>query len=382
MASSRIGYVVVAAGSGSRLGADVPKAFVSVRGAPMLSHVLRTLSSLPHHRIIVAAPAEWIEQAEQQVAASAVAAQVIAGGPTRAESVARGLESLQSSGGVDVVLVHDAARPFMPAAVFERVIAEVEATGHGVVPALPIADTVKRVRDGLVLDSPDRASLRAVQTPQGFPFDAMRAAAEAMRPDQEYTDDASVFAANGGSVRVVEGDPAGLKITTPDHLDWAHGAVTRVGTGVDAHAFSDNPADELWLAGLHWPGERGLAGHSDGDVACHALVDAILGAAGLGDIGGMFGTDDPQFAGARGDVFLAEALRRATEAGWAVRNASVEIVGNRPKLAPRRSEAEARLSGLLGAPVNLAATTSDGLGLTGEGRGLGAIATVLLGPIA
>ncbi|HEX6954068.1 MAG TPA: 2-C-methyl-D-erythritol 2,4-cyclodiphosphate synthase, partial [Agromyces sp.] len=157
-------------------------------------------------------------------------------------------------------------------------------------------------------------------------------------------------------------------------------ALPRIGTGVDVHAFADDPETPLWLAGLHWPGERGLSGHSDGDAAAHAICDALLAAAGLGDIGGMFGTDDPRFSGAHGEVFLAETVRRLAEAGFRVGNVSVQVVGNRPKLAPRRAEAEALLTRIVGAPVSVAATTTDGLGFTGRGEGVTAIATALVVP--
>jgi 2-C-methyl-D-erythritol 4-phosphate cytidylyltransferase / 2-C-methyl-D-erythritol 2,4-cyclodiphosphate synthase len=156
--------------------------------------------------------------------------------------------------------------------------------------------------------------------------------------------------------------------------------VPRIGTGVDVHALADDPRTPLWLAGLHWPGERGLSGHSDGDAASHAICDALLAAAGLGDVGGIFGTGDPRFEGAHGEVFLTETVRRVRESGYLVGNVTLQVIGNRPKLAPRRVEAEALLSSLVGAPVSVAATTTDALGFAGRGEGVAAIATALIVP--
>jgi len=148
------------------------------------------------------------------------------------------------------------------------------------------------------------------------------------------------------------------------------------------HAFAGDDGAELWLAGLFWPGERGLSGHSDGDVAAHAICDALLGAAGLGDIGSIFGTADPRFTDAHGDVFLTETVRLVHAAGFLVGNVSVQIIGNRPRFAPRRAEAQTRLAGILSAPVNIAATTTDALGFTGRGEGVAATATALVYPDA
>jgi 2-C-methyl-D-erythritol 4-phosphate cytidylyltransferase / 2-C-methyl-D-erythritol 2,4-cyclodiphosphate synthase len=180
----------------------------------------------------------------------------------------------------------------------------------------------------------------------------------------------------------VHGDPLAFKITTPWDLRRAEELVSRrtdsprIGVGTDTHAF--DPDAELWLAGLHWPGEAGLAGHSDGDAVAHAITDALLSAAGLGDIGGAFGTDDPRFTGAHGEVFIREARRMVENAGFRVGNVAVQVIGNRPKFAPRRREAEALLSEFVGAPVAISATTTDGLGFTGRGEGVTVIAMALL----
>ncbi|TDW29533.1 2-C-methyl-D-erythritol 4-phosphate cytidylyltransferase [Cryobacterium psychrophilum] len=388
-----VGVIVVAAGSGTRLGRSHPKAFVHLQGRTLLEHALLGVFGMSEAvQVIVVAPEDRVGEA-RAVAADASAARealgpvsVVAGGTTRQQSVDRGLAALDAE--VEIVLVHDAARALTPSDLCDRVVAAVRATGAGVIPGLAVVDTIKRVdASDLILDTVDRAELSAVQTPQGFPRAVLVAAHDTLA--DEATDDAALVAAAGHAVRVIEGSPLAFKITTPNDLERAGlllapapGAiiVPRIGTGLDVHAFSDTA--ELWLAGLNWPGERGLSGHSDGDVAVHAVCDALLGAAGLGDIGGIFGTSDARFAGAHGDVFLTETLRLVAEAGFAVGNVSVQIIGNRPRFAPRRGEAEALLAGLLQAPVNIAATTTDALGFTGRGEGIAATATALLVPRA
>ncbi|MGH1549270.1 2-C-methyl-D-erythritol 4-phosphate cytidylyltransferase [Leifsonia poae] len=380
MREPRVAVVVVAAGSGTRLGAGRPKAFVTLQGRTLLEHSLHAVRGMRYAaEAIVVAPADLAEDAaflaEQALGAPTT---VVAGGDTRQRSVAEGLAVVDPS--VDVVLVHDAARALAPAALFDAVVEAVLERGYGVIPGLPVSDTVKRVGDGgQVHETVDRSALSAVQTPQGFPREQLLTAYALAESDE--TDDAGLVAAAGFRVDVVPGDAHAFKVTTPWDLRRAEEllsgvAVPRIGTGSDTHAF--DPDAELWLAGLHWPGEPGLAGHSDGDAVAHAIVDALLSAAGLGDIGGVFGTGDPRLEGAHGDVFLREARRRVEEAGFRIGNVAVQVIGNRPKLSPRREEAEELLSTILGAPVSLGATTTDGLGFAGRGEGVTAQATALL----
>lgn len=381
---SAVGIIVVAAGSGSRLGHPDPKAFVAVAGRPILEHALRGVfaSAEPAH-VVVVAPADWIESARVLATGVAGAAHqtvtVVAGADSRQGSVAAGLAVLPP--GIHVVLVHDAARSFTPSAQFDAVIAAVRQTGTGVVPALPVADTIKRVEGGLAVATVDRSELVAVQTPQGFPRGQLAAAYASA--SVEHTDDAALFSAAGHDVRVIDGDPLAFKITTPWDLRRAESLLTptesfetRTGLGIDVHAF--DAASPLWLGGVFWPGETGLAGHSDGDAVSHAICDALLSASGLGDLGSNFGTSDPRFANAHGEVFLTVTVERVIAAGFEIGNVSVQVVANHPKIGSRRAEIEERLGVLVGAPVSVAATTSDGLGFTGRGEGVSVIATCLV----
>ena len=396
MSASTVAVIVVAAGSGTRLGHTEPKAFVPLGSSTILAIAVDAalgMRETPH--LVLVVPADRVDETRERfgdVAAVASAPlDVVPGGTTRQQSVARGLAVLPRV--VDTVLVHDAARPLTPSIVFDEVAAAVRARGHGIIPALDVVDTIKRVgRDGRVIETVDRSELAAVQTPQGFPREALDEAYATA--GAEHTDDAALVASAGLPVDVVPGDARAFKVTLPSDLRRAEQLVAgetrasasparlapRIGTGIDVHAFAADETTPLWLAGLEWPGERGLAGHSDGDAASHAVCDALLAAAGLGDVGGIFGTSDPALEGAHGEVFLRETLRRVREAGFVVGNVTVQLVGNRPKLAPRRAEAEALLSGILGAPVSVSATTSDALGFTGRGEGVAAIATALLLP--
>ena len=379
--TATVGVIVVAAGAGSRLGAELPKAFVSLGAASILQRALESVLGMTEPaQIIVVVPEDHVALAQDQVRAVAGAAveytSVVVGSATRQSSVAAGLAALWPD--VGVVLVHDAARPFTPTALFDAVVAKVRASGQGVVPGVPVADTLKRLDSDVALETVDRSVLSAIQTPQGFPRVELTGSYAAATRD--YTDDAAVFAAAGHTVRVIQGDALAFKITTPWDLRRAQALLpssgSRSGIGIDIHAYDDSVP--LWLGGLPWPDEPGLAGHSDGDALSHAICDALLSAAGLGDLGSRFGTTDPRFADAHGEVFLRATIELVTDAGFGIQNVAVQVIGNRPRLAARRGELEKHLSDVVGAPVSVAATTSDGLGFTGNGEGLVAIATALL----
>lgn len=393
--------IVVAAGSGTRLDAGAPKAFVGIDGHTILRHALDGVFAAEPMQVVVVAPEGYEGDALTELHAAAGdradLGRVVTGGATRQESVAAGLAALW--GDVATVLVHDAARALTPPEVIDAVAAAV-VDDAGAVPSLPVVDTLKRVADGLVAGAVDRAELAAAQTPQGFPRALLEAAYEKARAQgTEYTDDAAVFAAAGHLVRLVPGSERSFKITTAadlerarlviaassaapaaaDRLPAAVVAAPRVGIGTDVHAFGgDGP---LWLAGLEWPGEPALSGHSDGDAVAHAIVDALLGAAGLGDIGQHFGTAHPEYAGAHADVFLSRTGELLAEAGFAIGNVSVQFQGNRPRFSGRRAEAEAVLSAALGgAAVSVTATTTDGLGFPGRSEGIAVTAVAIVIP--
>jgi 2-C-methyl-D-erythritol 4-phosphate cytidylyltransferase/2-C-methyl-D-erythritol 2,4-cyclodiphosphate synthase len=381
-ASASVGVVVVAAGAGTRLGADLPKAFVALGDRSILERSLEPILGMTEPaQIVVVVPEAQLVRAQDIVRrVSGVANEfvsVIPGGVTRQSSVAAGLAALWPD--VGVVLVHDAARPFTPTELFEAVVEKVRATGDGVIPGLPVADTLKRTTDGVARETVDRSVLSAVQTPQGFPRVELAAAyAEAT---DDHTDDAALFAAAGHVVHLLVGDPRAFKITTTWDLRRAEqlaapASAHRTGIGIDIHGYDESAP--LWLGAIHWPDEPGLAGHSDGDALSHAVCDALLSAAGLGDLGARFGTDAQRFAGAHGEVFISETVALVHGAGFGILNVAVQVIGNRPRLATRRAEVEKRLSELVGAPVSVSATTSDGLGFTGAGEGLAAVATALL----
>lgn len=385
--------IVVAGGSGTRLGATAPKAFVGIDEHSVLRHALERVFAAQAAQVIVVAPADHEGDAETELLAAAGdrrdLGRVVTGGETRQQSVAAGLAALW--GDITTVLVHDAARALTPATQIDEVARAVTADA-GVIPALPVIDTIKRVDAVDVVAAVDRSELAAAQTPQGFPRALLEAAyAAASESGVEYTDDAALFAAAGHPVRHIAGSELAFKITRPGDLARARqlldaGAepapailAPRVGIGTDVHAFGGE--GNLWLAGLEWPGEQPLSGHSDGDAVAHAMVDALLGAAGLGDIGEHFGTSHPEYAGAHAEVFLARTAQLLTEAGFTIGNVSVQFQAARPRFSARRAEAERTLSAALGgAAVAVTATTTDGLGFTGRSEGISVTAVALIYP--
>lgn len=369
--------IIAGAGMGHRLGADIPKALIQIDGVTLIERAFAALSPVVDE-IVITAPAGYEDQFRAIVGDSAT---VITGGVLRSDSVNVALKSLSPS--TKYVLVHDAARALATSELAERVLHGLTSGESAVIPALSVVDTIKEVdRDGYVRSTPDRSILRAVQTPQGFSVEVLKRAHEA---SEDATDDAALVEALGVKVKTIPGEARAMKITNPEDIAIAVTLVRdldanmRVGVGTDAHAFSSDTSRQLWLAGIHWPDVVGVDGHSDGDVAAHAICDALFSATGLGDLGSNFGVSDPQYSGASGATLLAEALTRISKAGYAINNVAVQIVCNKPKIGPRRAEAISALSKALGgAPVSVTATSTDGLGFTGEGKGISAIATALV----
>ena len=376
-----LAVIVVAAGRGERLKASAPKAFVEVNGHTILEHSLAPLSALADlAQVVIAAPSTHLAEATEianGVLNTDATLDVVVGGDTRQQSIANALAVVGDE--IEIVLVHDAARAFASSALFERVADAVRSTSASVIPALEIADTIKRVAGDQVQETVDRSALRSAQTPQGFlASELKRAYANA---SDDFTDDAALMQSQGKKVSFVAGEVEAAKITTPEDLVGILSRLNgpgRTGIGVDVHRFSADESKKLFLGTLEWPGLPGLDGHSDGDAVSHALVDALLSAAGLGDIGSNFGVDRPEFSGANGKVFLEETVRMLAAAGYSVVNASVQLVGNRPKVSGKRAEVEAALSAIVGAPVTLGATTTDGLGFLGNDEGVAAVASVLI----
>lgn len=389
--------LIVAAGRGTRLGAEIPKQYLDLGGAPVLTHTLRAL--LAHPGVGPVQVVIGSEDAGRYAAAVAGLADPrllppVVGGGTRAASVRAGLAALAGLG-PSHVLIHDAARPFLPLAVIDRVLAAL-AEAPAACPGLPVADALWRAAEGLAGAAVDRTGLWRAQTPQGFDFAAI-AAAHAAGPE-DAADDIAVARAAGLPARLVLGAPENFKITTAADLDRARreaafrpgpaagpgaaggaGMDIRTGNGFDVHAFG--PGDHVWLCGVKVPHSHGLVGHSDADVGMHALTDAIYGALAAGDIGRHFPPSDPQWKGAASHIFLRHAIELARERGFRLTHCDVTLICERPKIGPHALAMGTALAAILGIEagrVSVKATTSERLGFTGREEGIAAIATATL----
>ena len=375
--------IIVAAGSGERLAATAPKAFVAVAGKTLLEHALTTLNAVPRSvQVVVVAPEKWCGAAEdlgRKTLDDRHQLVVVAGGETRSDSVRAGLAVLGTE--ITTVLIHDAARALCPPEVFTRVIDAVESGAEAVIPTIDVVDTLSPIDHNTGLTGPavDRSALAIVQTPQGFKKDVIVSAHEAF--PENATDDAEIARLAGYEVVSVLGDARAFKITYPADVERAHQLLSqtedvRVGIAADVHAYDNNTP--LWLGGVLWPDEPGLSGHSDGDVVLHVICDALLQASSLGDMGTLFGVSRPEFEGAHSRVFLDHVLALLASEGFSIRSVSCQLVANAPRFAPRREEISALLTQIIGAPVHVASTTSDGLGFTGRGEGIAAFAIALV----
>lgn len=385
--------IIVAAGRGERLldaTGGVSKQFLEWRGEPLYMAFARTLACCARMSgVVFVFPAEVLaaEEARLRLLAKDLGLEwrCAAGGARRQDSVRNGLAVLPRD--CDFVLVHDAARPFASAVLVNRVLDALAAGAAGVIPGVPLTDTVKKVRDGIVELTLDREKLSAVQTPQGFAADALvRAHRRAVSDGVTVTDDAALLEWYGATVRVVAGETANIKITRAEDLAMLKEErlpVFRTGFGYDVHAYIDPDearARPLVLGGVPVPeGKFAVRAHSDGDVLLHALMDALLGCVGGGDIGKLFPNRDPALDNVSSAALLAEVLSLVRGKGFAPAYADLTIIAQKPAIAPHREAIRANVARLMDLPVgvvNLKATTEEGLGFTGSLEGLKAVALV------
>ncbi|MDZ4137646.1 MAG: bifunctional 2-C-methyl-D-erythritol 4-phosphate cytidylyltransferase/2-C-methyl-D-erythritol 2,4-cyclodiphosphate synthase [Erythrobacter sp.] len=370
--------IVVAAGKGLRVGGDTPKQFRIWRGKPLLRHSVEALRSAGADPLVVVIADD--AQADAAEALGGVdGVQFVTGGATRQDSVRNGLEALADAV-PQRVLIHDAARPDLPHDVIARLLAALD-NHPGAIPVLPVVDSLAVAGDsGLMVGKAERESLRRVQTPQAFRFADILAAHRAWTGATNAGDDAQVMTDSSGSVALVDGGERLRKITfAEDFVDTDAAPVFRIGQGYDVHRLQ--VGEELWLCGVQIPHDKGLSGHSDADVALHAITDAVLGAIGAGDIGTHFPPSDPQWAGARSARFLEHAVNLARDAGYKIGNVDLTLICEAPKIGPHRTAMRSAVAQIMGTPesaVSIKATTTERLGFTGRGEGIAAQAIVLM----
>lgn len=382
MTAPRTVALVVAAGTGSRCGGEVPKQYRQIGGRALLAHALDHLRHPALSGAFVA-----IGEGQSELLADALAGRhdvtTLVGGATRQESVRRGLEAIAAAGGADRVLIHDAARAFLPAQVIDRLLGALQ-DADGAIPVLPLVDSLARL-EGDKLHAPvPREGLARVQTPQAFGYHGILKAHRSWAGEMLATDDAQIARAAGLRIVTVAGDEALEKLTLADDFAraerrLAERMISRTGLGFDVHRLESG--EELWLGGVQIAHDRGLSGHSDADVALHALTDALLGAVGAGDIGTHFPPSDPQWRGTRSATFLTHAASLVAADGGIIDHVDLTLICEAPRIGPYREQMRARIAGLLQlAPrrISIKATTTERLGFTGRGEGIAAqaIATV------
>jgi len=364
--------IIVAAGSGSRMGEGTPKQYRTIAGKAVLAHAVDALKSHPDVNSVRIVIADGQEITAQAALNGRDVEPFIVGGATRAASVANGLAGIENGG---IVLIHDAARPFCPHDVIDRLLGALE-EAPAAVPALPVADTLASGAERIERMA-DRKGLVRVQTPQAFRVDALRSAM-ATAGATDSTDESSVMIAAGFKVAIVEGDPVLEKLTGPADFERAEALqlaflAPRTGFGFDVHAFSGS--GPIMMGGIEVPHERGLAGHSDADVVLHAITDALLGTIAEGDIGQHFPPSDPQWKGASSDRFLAHAASLVAARGGVIDHVDCTVICEAPKVGPYRDAMRQRVAEILALPVSrvsIKATTTERLGFTGRGEGIAA----------
>ena len=387
--SHRHGLIIVAAGRGERAGQSVegPKQYRTIGGRAVIAHTLDAFLRWGHcHRMVIV-----IHPDDQDLLDRALAPlkrpehlTVVHGGATRQQSVLNGLEALEGSG-VTHAWIQDAVRPFIDTVLLDRIAAELAAGAEGVLPVMPVADTLKRgSADGVVVETVSRAGLYAAQTPQVFAFDAIRGAHRraAASGRSDFTDDASIAEWAGIAVRLAEGTPDNIKLTVKRDIAMADEKLShalpdvRTGNGYDVHQLE--PGDGVTLCGIFIPHDQKLKGHSDADVALHALTDALLATCGAGDIGDHFPPSDMQWKGAPSRIFLEHAARTVRENGGTIMNADVSLIAEASKAGPHRQAMREKLSEMLGISLDrcsVKATTNEKIGFVGRREGIAAIAT-------
>ena len=369
--------IVVAAGTGSRAGGA--KQWRMLGGKPVVRWSVEALLGAGSQDVVVVVDDDGLFRIDDALS-GLTGWRAVRGGATRSASVRAGISALSQTHDRPV-LIHDAARPFVGPEVIARLLGALD-TADGAVPALPVSDTLKRDNGDAVSATVDRSGLWLAQTPQAFRTERLIAAYAAWPDDGAATDDAMILEANGGVVRLVEGEKRLMKLTYPEDFQMAEALIarqTRVGSGFDAHRWG--PGNSVWLCGVEIPHSQTLIGHSDADAGLHALTDAILGALGDGDIGDHFPPTDQKWKGAASDIFLVHAAERVAARGGRIVNVDVTLICEQPKVKPHRQAMRERLALLLSLPldaVSVKATTTEAMGFTGRGEGLASQATATI----